>query len=89
MTNQTQDIPSFLLAPQQELAFADGASAVTQAVVGLPDGLAADDLRSALAGLVAYGISRNRELTRSRTAVVGLGCTGAALLTYAAAILVT
>jgi hypothetical protein len=43
----------------------------------------------ALAGLLAYAASRNRELTRSRTAVVGLGCTGAALVTYAAAILVT
>ena len=52
MTNQTQDIPSFLLAPQQEQAFAGGDTAVTEVVLRLPDGIAEDDLRSALAKLV-------------------------------------
>jgi hypothetical protein len=42
-----------------------------------------------LAGLFAYAASRNRELSGSRTAVVGFGCTAAALASYAAAILVT
>src|SRR5690242_15275120 len=52
VTNQTQDIPSFLLAPQQELAFARGGSAVSQAAVILPAGLAAEEVRVRLGRLV-------------------------------------
>jgi amino acid adenylation domain-containing protein len=52
VTNQTQDIPSFLLAPQQEQAFAGGDTALTEAVFRLPEGVGEDELRGALARLV-------------------------------------
>jgi amino acid adenylation domain-containing protein len=52
VTNQTQDIPSFLLAPQQERVFARAEGAATQAVALLPADLAAADLEAALRKLV-------------------------------------
>jgi amino acid adenylation domain-containing protein len=51
VTNQAHDIPSFLLAPQQEHAVLHGA--VTQAAVRLADGADGEELRSALAAIVA------------------------------------
>ncbi len=52
MTNWTQDIPSFSLAPQQEQPFLLPSAAVTQAVVVLADGVAPSSVRASLEELV-------------------------------------
>src|SRR6266849_10018635 len=69
MSNGTQDIPRFQLAPQQEQLFLlPGDAAVTQAVVFLADRVSEADLRAALDGLV----SRHEILRTTFASIAGM-----------------